>query len=155
MKNGNIRNEVNITSSSTTGHDHYSMLDLDNLSSHFHTNSGQNSWVCFEFKNHQVIPTSYIIRTINIENERHLKSWVVEGSNDNSNENNWIKIDEKTNDSSLKGSRRVHLFSIQKNYKRQPFKYIRIRITGPCWQNNNDQSYYLLIGSIDFYGNLI
>lgn len=128
------------------------MLQLDNINSHFQTNDEPNSWICFEFKNHRVIPSSYIIRTINSEDNDHLKSWVIEGSNDNKN---WIKIDEHSNDSSLKGKGRVHLFPISKNANKQSFKYIRILQTGPCWLNNNDKSYYLLICSIDFYGTLI
>lgn len=150
--NGNIINEVSITSSSNNGYDHYNMLDLDNITSFFQTNDTPNSWICFEFKNHQIIPQSYIIRTINGENNYHLKSWVVEGSNDKSN---WIKIDEHKNDNSLKGQSRVHLFNITKNSNEQLFKYIRILQTGPNWFNNNDRSNILLIGSIEFYGRLI
>lgn len=127
------------------------MLDLDNITS-FETKDIPNSWICFEFKNHQIIPQSYIIRTIHSEDNYHLKSWVVEGSNDKSN---WIKIDEHKNDSSLKGQSRVHLFNITKNSNEQLFKYIRILQTGPNWYNNNDRSNVLLISSIEFYGRLI
>ena len=149
---GDIKNEVSITSSSNGGYDHYNMLDLDKIDSFFQTQDKQNSWICFEFKNHQVIPTGYIIRTYPSEDNYHLKSWVVEGSNDN---NNWTKIDEHKNDSSLKGKSRVHLFNITNNRNNQSFKYLRIYQTGPNWLNNNDQDHHLLISSIEFYGRLI
>ena len=80
-----------------------------------------------------------------------MKSWVIEGSNDNQN---WKKIDEHQNCNYLKGKSFVHLFSISKN-QTESFKYLRIRQTGPNWYQNNDKDHHLCMSSIEFYGTLI
>ena len=148
----NINDELKITASSADCWDINNILKYDDISSFFQTRGEPNSWICFEFKKHQIIPFSYIIRTIDDENNYHLKSWVVEVSND---KQEWLTIDEHQNDSSLKGASRIHLFKISKHFDNDSFKYIRIRQTGPNWYNEDDRSHYLLIGCIDIYGILI
>lgn len=147
----NIKNEIQISASSICSGQINDLLDFDDKSSFFETNSKPNSWICFEFINHKIIPSSYIIRTIDSENNDHLKSWIVEGSNDNKN---WIKIDENQNCSHLKGSEKVHLFTISK-HEEQMFKYIRIQQTGPNWYSGNNQDHHLCMSAIEFYGILI
>ena len=148
----NINDELKITASSIDEWDINNILNYDDIGSFFQTQDEPNSWICFEFKKHQIIPFSYIIRTIDDENNYHLKSWVVEVSND---KQEWLTIDEHQNDSSLKGRSRIHLFKISKHFDNDSFKYIRIRQTGPNWYNEDDRSHYLLIGCIDIYGTLI
>ena len=148
----NINDELKITASSSCGYKINDILKYDNIRSFFQTYDKPNSWICFEFKKHQIIPFSYIIRTIDDEDNYHLKSWVVEVSND---KQEWLTIDEHQNDSSLKGTSRIHLFKISKHFDNDSFKYIRIRQTGPNWYNEDDRSHYLLIGCIDIYGTLI
>ena len=45
---------------------------------------------CFCFKNHQVIPTHYTIRTYGFDSNSHPKSWIIEGSNDKIS---WVNFD--------------------------------------------------------------
>ena len=115
----------------------------------YQTRDITNSWMCFEFKKHQIIPSNYTIRSYNSANHNHLKNWVFEGSTDN---NNWIILDQQENNSFLNGSSLVHSFQISnKNLDQQSFKYLRIRQTGQNWINQN----YLMMNSIEFYGKLI
>ncbi|KAK8838963.1 hypothetical protein M9Y10_032423 [Tritrichomonas musculus] len=145
----NIDDEVNITFSSKGCGDVKNLLQFDDLNNYFHTQSAPNSWICFEFKKHRVIPTHYTIRSekSNGVNGYHLKSWNIEGSNDNQN---WTPIDEEKDNGSLNGSNYVNTFAIQNN---KDFKYIRLMLTGPDWFSTND--YTILLNSIEFYGQLI
>ena len=44
-----------------------------------------NNWLCFDFKEHRIIPTDYTIKSYHVEkNYRSPKSWAIEVSNDNS-----------------------------------------------------------------------
>lgn len=144
----NHQSKINITASSRHGGDLYNLIQYNNKTSYFATKNEQNSWVCFEFENHKVIPSDYIIRTFHIENESHLKSWVLEGSDD---KNDWTILDEQKNNDSLKGAGRVHSFNIKNNQR--PFKFLRIRQTGPNWYS--DSFHFLLMNSIEFYGKII
>ena len=147
--NGDIENKINITSSSF-----YSscfpknVVFYEDTNKFFRTNtSALNSWICFEFKENRVIPSSYQIMSIPFGSSiNHLKSWVVEGSNDNSR---WEKLDEHNNCSALNGNCNSHLFTIE-NQSQNEYRFIRIRLTGPDW---NDQN-YLMLGSVEFYGRL-
>ena len=146
QKNFNIKNELNITSSSNPNNDPFNLLKYEDKSTYFQTNDPSSSWICFEFKNHQIIPSSYIIRSYYCVKSWHLKTWVFEGSNDNKN---WTILDEQNNNDSLNGANRVKSFIISN--KKQSFKYLRIRQTGKNWYENNG----LLMNSIEFYGKVI
>ncbi|KAK8857516.1 hypothetical protein M9Y10_015921 [Tritrichomonas musculus] len=149
--NSKIKDEVKVICSSTgSGGDPYRLLDIENVNNDFYTNSTENSWICFEFKNHQIIPSGYSIRSYgNNEGWNHPKSWVIEGSNDRSN---WRKIDEQSDCPYLNGIYVVHTFPIYKQEgEDDAFKYVRIRQTGPNWHNR----YYLEMCSIEFYGQII
>ena len=78
--------------------------------------------------------------------EENRKSFVIEGSKDKST---WTKLDEENNISYLQQNGSVHTFPIH-NETHQSFKYLRIRITGPNWNNCS----MLQLCSIDFYGEL-
>lgn len=112
----------------------------------FVSDDEQNSWLCIDFKSHKVAPMSYSIRScIFATNSSHPKSWVIEGSDDNSK---WEIVDEQKNCSLLNGSNLVHTFDILKKEEEKEFRYLRIRLTNPNWQNNH----YLAFDSIEFYG---
>lgn len=38
---------------------------FDNSKKYFKTNNEENSWICFDFKNNRIIPTSYVIKSYN------------------------------------------------------------------------------------------
>ena len=151
--NGNIKDEINITYSSMNNGDPFCLLQYDNKQNYFITQNKPNSWICFEFKKHEVIPTGYIIRSFYAENDHHPKTWKLEGSNDM---DSWVTLDSQANNESLRGGSRVHLFPISnEEHKDKPFKYLRIQQTGPNWCNNSGSYHYLLMNSIEFYGKII
>ena len=113
----------------------------------FSTKNEPNSWICIEFKNHQIKPTSYTIRSNDWSSDNwHLRNWVVEGSNDS---NEWEIIDEQKENSDLRGRNLVHTYQVH-NKNDNSFKFIRIRQTGQNWYNN----YYFGLNCIEFYGQI-
>lgn len=88
QKNNNIDEELNISASSSNGSDWppKNAISYDNPNIEFMSTNSPNSWLCFEFKNHTVIPNYYEIRSYCCgPNNIHPKSWVIEGSNDQLN----------------------------------------------------------------------
>ena len=75
QNNGNIRDEVGITYSSIHDGDPFNLLQYDNKENYFQTQNRPNSWICFEFKKHEVIPSGYIIRSFCVEKLDHLRTW--------------------------------------------------------------------------------
>ena len=144
----NINEEIKVNRSSEGNGDENLLLNFEN-SQYIYINNKQNSWFCFDFKNHKIIPSHYSIKTIAASsNDRHLKNWIIEGSND---KENWTILDEQKNCSYLNGSNNVHSFQIDKQEKNeQEFEYLRIRQTGTNWYGD----YYFYICSIEFYGKI-
>ena len=95
----------------------------------------------------QVSVSHYTIRTDkwNKVNGNHPRSWIIEGLKGK----NWEVIDERVNDASLNGAGIVYTFEIQRNTSCM-YNSIRMRLTDTNWSNHN----YLLINSIEFYGNI-
>ncbi|KAK8899160.1 hypothetical protein M9Y10_001462 [Tritrichomonas musculus] len=135
LTNSNVNDEISITASSIDGGQLSNLVNYDSAS-FFQTKSEKNSRICFEFKKHEIVPSNYLIRTINGEDNYHLKSWIVEASKDSKT---WITIDEQPNNDFLKGTSKVHLFPISN--QKESFKFVRIKQTGPNW--------------IEFFGKLI
>ncbi|KAK8876163.1 hypothetical protein M9Y10_006352 [Tritrichomonas musculus] len=147
-KKTNIEEEISVTYSSLSRGDPMTVFRYEEKGNWLYTRDSKNSWFCFEFKKHEIIPTNYTIRTINNKNNTsHLKSWVIEGSKDN---NKWTTLDEENDSPYLYGSYFSHTFSIQ-NETQESFRFIRIRQTGPNWINGHT----LLLNHVEFYGLLI
>ena len=81
----------------------------------------------------------------NDKNGAHLKSWIIEGSN---NENEWIEIDKRVNNYDLKDRYKIHYFEIKN--KANPFRYIRLRM---IYKDHANQ-YWLGMSKIEFFGSL-
>lgn len=146
-KESNINEEVKITASSIVQCDLQKVLQKDFPTNNFATNNISGSWICVEFKNHQVIPTHYTIRSNNCDsNGPHPRNWVIEGSSDSSN---WEQIDEQKENSFLNGKSQVFTFPIRPSNQHK-FKFIRIRQTGVNWQNGN----HLYMNYIEFFGKI-
>lgn len=65
-----INDFINITVSSNNneGSEQYhpkSVLLFDDINKWFVSKNIKNSWICFDFKDHRVIPDSYLIRSAN------------------------------------------------------------------------------------------
>lgn len=146
-KNSNINDEVNATYWPTREYDVKCLTDFSNTKN-FYTQDKPNSWICFEFKKHKIIPSNYTIKSHNCSpNCCQPKSWRIDGSNDN---NEWIQLDKQENCTYLNGANLIHTFDINNN-EEQEFKYIRMYQTGPNCQNSNQ----LALCSIEFYGRLL
>lgn len=146
MKNeGSINRKVSVTSSSNISIDvPTNVYEYDNDDSLFYSkeNGKEDQWLCFDFKEHKIIPTNYTMRSTASFDKP--KSWVLEGSNDNSK---WDVIDERKDDSSLKQNMTIKTFTVSSNAK-NAYRYVRIRQTGLNWYNR----YYLTFGKFEFYG---
>lgn len=151
--NNKIENEIDFTSSSIFCNikvNYPINVSLFNdEKNRFISNDEPNSWINLYFKNNQVIPTKYTIKTgnQNYMGSRHLKSWVLEGSTDNQN---YEILDEENNCSYLNNSGAVYTFTI-KNQTSKKYRSIRIKSTGIDWGNSN----YLIIDSMEIFGKLI
>lgn len=151
-KNPNsIFNEIKITSSSLYKNDEeYSpqnVIQYENSNVEFCTSSQKNSWLCFDFIDHQIEPNYYLIRACDYKkNSDHPKSWVIEGSNDDIN---WDLLDTQNNNSNLNGANFVASFSI-KNPDSKKYRFLRMRQL-ESWCSNND---FFNINNIEFFGTL-
>ena len=145
--NDNILETIlNVTTSTLYSQSYPATYLLDDDPRHyFGTQNKENSWICFEFKNHQVKLTHYKIKTNN--GGCNIRNWKLEGSND---KESWELLDEQMNCEYTHGDNKVHSFQINKQ-QNQKFKYIRLLSTGQNWGNDH----YFVIGAIDFYGTLL
>lgn len=103
----------------------------------------ENAWVKFDFKTNLVKINYYSIKSCEYgRNGCHLKSWVLETSEDGIN---WEIVDERSNNPTLNAKGRVGSFKLphQTDYVR----YVRIRQTGEPWGGGN-----LWFRAIEFYG---
>lgn len=149
QNNNRIENKIKITSSSLRFEYPPSNVVIYNDSQkQFRTNDSPNSWICFEFLENSIIPTSYQIRSYPFwKNENHPKTWVIEGSMDNVN---WFILDSQENCAILNDSNVSHIFSIDES-KSKKVRYIKMRQTGKNWKNMD----HLNLDCIEFYGKLI
>lgn len=145
---GAIENEINVTSSSVLYNNIPQNVLHFNTNEEFYAEDGKNNWICFEFKNHKIIPNKYsVISYDGGTNSRHPKSWVIQGSNDNEN---WDTISEEIDCPYLNKSYTTYTFDIKKQ-NNQDFKFIRMLSTGPSWNNKNS----FAICAFEVYGELI
>lgn len=123
----------------------YNVVDYYDTENSFSSEDEPYSWICFDFLNRSVTLKCYSIRSSPFgENLSHLKSWVIEGSDDNEF---WTIIDERNDCSYLNGSNNIISFECQNSLD---FRYIRLRQTGENWRNRN----YLKLNAIEFFGTL-
>jgi hypothetical protein len=139
---------VNITASSA--HASYAPKHAANLGSDDYWESGNhdNSWLCYDFKDCCVRPTHYTIHSPRVRSQvdYYLKNWIVEISNDGSE---WTAIDSHTNNGDLNGPNLVHTYNISNS---DYCRMIRIRHLGESWHSS--QRYYIMISSLEFFGDL-
>ena len=90
---------VNITASSCQSDYHPKNAADFSTDSAFDSEGLASSWICYDFKDRSVIPTSYSVRSwARGPGSCHLKSWVIEVSNDGSS---WTEIDRRDNNHDL------------------------------------------------------
>ena len=115
----------------------------ENDGNYFGTSNEPNSWIQFDFKERKVLLDSYTLKTMNwIENCGHLKSWVLEGSNDGKY---FKEIDRRENCDILNGKLKIATFKVSCS---TPQRFIRLSQVGKNWNGTN----YLWINQIEFSG---
>lgn len=146
---GNIHDNgtIEITSNSVYNNDNSprNLVDYQN-DNYYESEGNKNAEICFDFKNNQIQLDSYSIKShYSGPNNGHLKSWVIEMSNDGQN---WSIVDEHLNDTILNSSSITASFSTKK--LKNFYRFIRLRQTGPNWNGN----YLTYFRFIEFYGKL-
>jgi hypothetical protein len=137
MHGGNSHEKgiVIITSSSVIDNDpgHSPDILLDsNMQRAFISKNELNEWVQFDFHAIRVSPAHYSIQSPCFPRGiGHLKSWVLEGSNDGLS---WTELDRQTNNDNLNGPNAFYRFSILNPIE---FRLIRLRLTGANHSGNN------------------
>jgi hypothetical protein len=91
----------------------------------------RGAWLCYDFKRMRVIPKQYTIRTHNNPaGKEHLKSWIVETSEDG---DKWEIIDRRDDNHDLNGFRFIHTFDIS---SQTTFRFIRLTNIGLSHHKN-------------------
>ena len=144
---GNIENILTVTASSISGRSFPLNVTylFDKNKRYCSTGDEQNPWICFDFRDYKIIPSEYTLRSG--DSGYNPKSWVIEGSNDNSN---WQILDKQEDCSFLNRDFNIHTFSIPSSNSQQ-FRFLRMKLTGTNWKDNN----LFIITSFEFYGTLI
>lgn len=146
------KNLFEISSSSIMNNDNSrspsNVVLFDDRKNIFTSENVENSWICFDFGKRKVVPLNYSIRSCSsVKSCANLKSWIVEGSNDNYN---WLILDKQINSQLLNGSSMVQSFNVN-NFNFLEFRFLRLRQTDLNWYDNSR----LYIDSMEFFGYLI
>ncbi|OHS96431.1 hypothetical protein TRFO_37412 [Tritrichomonas foetus] len=148
IENGNIKEAglIDITSSSAvTIGDLANIVDRDS-EMYSYTSNDPDSWIQIDFKNFRLTPTFYSIRTENNPSGYdHMRSWVLEGSEDG---HAWTELDRREENGVLNSASAIGHFSIQNS---MIAKFLRVRQIGTNWAERN----YLSMSNIEFFGNLV
>lgn len=100
------------------------------------------SYLSIDFLEHKINLTAYTLKTYNAANEwRHLRSWVVEGSNGSG----WKEIHKVKRTSLLNGENKVATFSCPNTCF---YQTIRFKMTGP----NHYGDWYFFLAGIELFG---
>ena len=148
---GNVhdRGTVNITASSVYGGswEPKNAADLE-TETPYYSSDEPNVWICYDFKGKRIIPTSYSIRSWSGRGpgSMHLKSWVIEVSNDGSQ---WTLADRRLNNNALNGQSLTENFAITEPVSGK-YRYIRLRQIG----DNHCHNYYVIISALEIFGTL-
>jgi hypothetical protein len=128
----------------SAGYSPKNVVDLQ-TDSYFYSQDTTDQWLCYDFKDMRVAVTHYILRS-NADGVgyRHLRSWVIEGSEDNSR---WTELDRRDDASGLNGPKSICSFEVRNVVL---CRFLRIRSTGPNWQGSN-QVYFQ---AFDVFGGL-
>jgi hypothetical protein len=115
------------------------------------TSDVPGKWIGYDFGELiRILPTHYSIRSnCNGRNSCHLRSWVIEVSNDPSPNSTWRTIDERQSREELNGRYNVGLFSVSTRLN-EDYRCIRIRSTGPNWCSDHR----LYLSGLELFGEL-
>ena len=144
---GNIHNNgtIEVTSNSyCSSWEPWNLLDFDKENGYC-ANGTWDVWICFDFKEAKVKITNYSIKSINGNNgnSHHLKSWIIEVSDDGKK---WTTIDEQKESQKLKGVDLTETFDVRPN---EFSRYVRFKNTAEPWGGID-----LWFNSLELYGHL-
>ena len=142
QKNPHLADVVEVTASSKERSNPYKLLDYD-WRGWFYTRNEPDSFIQFDFKDKLVCPTWYSIRTDG-NNCSHIKSWVLEGTNDLSA---WKEIDRRVNQENMNNDFAVGTYKCAKT---RFFRYLRIRQIDENTSGNN----YLGLCNFEVFGDV-
>ena len=107
-----------------------------------------NQWICYDFIERRVIPTSYSVRSIRKgPGNEHPRSWVLEVSNDGIG-GSWVVLDSRENNSDLNDNFVTHNFSLAPHLG--AYRFVRLRLTG----KNHFGNHQLIIAALEIFGAL-
>ena len=147
--NVHLKGVVEITTSSTDGAEYHpwSIADLG-TNSRSRSRDAPDQWLCYDFKDRSVCPTSYTIRTYDCApGSCHLKSWVLEGWD--TRMARWVILDRRENNAALNGTHAVSNFEITRPDKTF-YRRLRLRQTGTSHYGNNR----ITITSLEIFGTI-
>ena len=139
---GNVHDNgiVAVTACKPRGHPKKA-VDLDSEDAYISKNQ-ENSWLCCDFLDNRVIPTSYSMKS---NNEQRPKSWAFEVSSDGSS---WTEIDRREDNYDLNDPMAIHNFTTSHVTGKDGFQFIRIRQTGP----NHAGDHTFVITLLEIFG---
>ena len=147
---GNVHDKgiVNVTASNVRRDHPKEAVDLG-TSTLFESKNWPNSWICYDFKERRVIPTSYSVRSSHWgHNLEELRSWVIEVSNDGT-ANSWTEIDRRRRNEDLNDELVTANFKIAR-VPSEGFRFFRLRQTG----KNHHSTNTLTLNSLEIFGTL-
>ena len=147
--NVHLKGLVEVTTSSNDGAEFHpwSIADLG-TSSRSRSRDEPNQWLCYDFKDRSVCPTSYTIRTYDsVPGSCHLKSWVLEGTNDCKDK--WVILDRRENNRELNNGHAQRNFAIT-SPDGTFYRFLRLRQTGKSHYGNDR----ITITSLEIFGNI-
>ncbi|MBD2189860.1 hypothetical protein [Pseudanabaena mucicola] len=133
-----------------------SRLTDRNTSGEFHSNNEANAWFGFDLgATRRIRVDRYVLQSRSATNDRHLRSWVLEGTNTVSantvsgfNAATWTAIHSQTNNG---WATNVNVFANFAVSSVDSYRYLRVRQTGA---NSGSGDLFLTLGEIEFYGEL-
>lgn len=132
------------------------VADLDNMVKYFdscitHNNVGIN-YLKYDFIDKKIKLTSYSAKSRPDwgKGGAHLMDWFIEGTNDDSNDQNWVRLDTKSNDHSIDDEGAENVFEISnKITKNDFFRFFRIGCIKNSYGNNA-----IVLTAFEFFGTL-
>jgi hypothetical protein len=109
----------------------------------FHSRDEPGQWLCYDFKERRVRPTHYSIHSY--PDNLYLRSWVFEGSLDNST---WVLLDDQKGNTTMDASHPIGTFAVAQS---SDCRFVRLRQTGKNAKGDD----YLLLYAFEIFGQLI
>jgi hypothetical protein len=144
---GNVHEKGIVNITSKTAQDINSVKEIANLqaNTYFWSREGPGQWICLDFLGRRAEITQYTIKSSpHRRGGHHLKSWVLEVSQ---NGTNWTLIDRHQDDTELNDKGAIRNYHVIEG---PPMRFVRLRQTGP----NHADARYLILGAIELFGNL-